>query len=105
MEVNGISWRLKVYPNGNENFKGICLSVFIEMYKGIIGWSGQYEYRIELVHRREPKKMIHREFTSNFEATVSWGYNRFFKLEDLTKEGFWNPEEDVVIFLFLLIMN
>ena len=31
---NGLSWKLKVYPNGNGNAKKTYLSVFLEMVKG-----------------------------------------------------------------------
>jgi tripartite motif-containing protein 37 len=31
----GISWRLKVYPNGNGASEGQHISIFLEMVKGI----------------------------------------------------------------------
>jgi hypothetical protein len=32
--VNGLEWRLKVYPRGNGVAKGTHLSVFLELSKG-----------------------------------------------------------------------
>jgi tripartite motif-containing protein 37 len=32
---SGLSWRLKVYPNGNGIAKGNYISVFLEMLKGL----------------------------------------------------------------------
>lgn len=33
--ANGLTWRLKVYPNGNGIAKGSYISIFIEMVKGL----------------------------------------------------------------------
>jgi tripartite motif-containing protein 37 len=77
--INGITWRLKVYPNGNGSVKGTYMSVFVEMVKGWGNEVGSYEYRVEMVNQRDPRKIITREFVSEFESSVSWGYNRFFK--------------------------
>lgn len=32
---SGLTWRLKVYPNGNGIAKGNYISVFLEMLKGL----------------------------------------------------------------------
>ena len=96
MIVSGVSWRLKVYPNGNIPVKNVYLSVFVEMYKGWNNWSGTYEYRVELINQKDPNKIISREFISDFETNVSWGYNRFFKLDQLHQEDYWTPEDDQV---------
>merc|ERR1712032_653899 len=72
------------------------------MYKGLKDWSGYYDYRIELVNRISQEKIIHREFSSAFEETVSWGYNRFFKLEDLEKELYWKADEDIIELKFFV---
>ena len=101
MIIDGISWRLKVYPNGNKPVIGNYLSVFVEMYKGWYDRSGFYEYRVELIHRENKSKMITREFISNFETSVSWGYNKFCRLDSLESEGFLNITEDLVIFVLI----
>lgn len=102
--INGISWRLKVYPDGNGNgnpmIKGNYLSVFVEMHKGWPGVEGSYEYRIELVNRADRSKRQPREHVSEFETNTSWGYNKFIKLDQLTKEGYLDVAEDAVEFYF-----
>ena len=102
--INGISWRLKVYPDGNGNgnpmIKGNYLSVFVEMHKGWPGVEGSYEYRIELVNRVDRSKRQPREHVSEFETNTSWGYNKFIKLDQLVKEGYLDLAEDVVEFYF-----
>ena len=100
--INGISWRLKVYPNGNANYRGTYLSVFIEMCKGWPGVVGLYEYKIELVNRKDRTKKTCREHMSEFEATISWGYNRFIKLDALEKEHYLDTEEDLLEFRYYI---
>ena len=90
-----------MYPNGNGAVRGNYLSVFVEMYKGWSNFKGSYEYKIELLGRRDRNKVVSRNFISDFETSVSWGYNRFIKLELLEKEGYWDPDEDVVNIVFL----
>ena len=104
VHIYGISWRLKVYPNGNgngnANVKGNYLSVFVEMTKGWPNVEGSYEYRIELVHRVDKTKKQPREHTSDFETNTSWGYNKFIKLDQLEKEGYLDTTEDTLEFHF-----
>ena len=89
LDVNGLTWRLKVYPDGNGTVRGTYLSVFLELTNGLNG-SSKYEYRIEMIHRlsQDSRKNIIREFASDFEVGECWGYNKFFPLEALTIEGF-----------------
>ena len=44
LHVNGLSWRLKVYPDGNGVVRGNYLSVFLELSAGLPETS-KYEYR------------------------------------------------------------
>ena len=47
---NGITWRLKVYPNVNgSNAHGHYISVFLEMQKGTAQEAYKYEYRVEML--------------------------------------------------------
>lgn len=46
--ARGLTWRLKVYPNGNGGARGQYLSVFLEMVRGP-SQPSRYEYRIEMV--------------------------------------------------------
>ena len=100
--INGITWRLKVYPNGNGSVKGTYMSVFVEMVKGWGNEVGSYEYRVEMINHRDHKKIITREFVSEFESSVSWGYNRFFKQDWLAKEGYLDTEKDQVILKYYI---
>ena len=76
LHVNGLSWRLKVYPDGNGVVRGNYLSVFLELSAGLPETS-KYEYRVEMVHQaKDSAKNIVREFASDFEVGECWGYNR-----------------------------
>ena len=44
LHVNGLSWRLKVYPDGNGVVRGNYLSVFLELSAGLPE-TNKYEYR------------------------------------------------------------
>merc|ERR1719508_100507 len=88
LHVHGLSWRLKVYPDGNGVVRGNYLSVFLELSAGLPETS-KYEYRVEMVHQgRDSNKNIVREFASDFEVGECWGYNRFFRLDLLSSEGY-----------------
>ncbi|KAK2574347.1 E3 ubiquitin-protein ligase TRIM37 [Acropora cervicornis] len=82
LNVSGLSWRLKVYPDGNGVVRGNYLSVFLELSAGLPETS-KYEYRVEMIHHASPdsSKNIVREFASDFEVGECWGYNRFFRLD------------------------
>ncbi|GFS28015.1 E3 ubiquitin-protein ligase TRIM37-like [Elysia marginata] len=97
LQVNGLSWRLKVYPDGNGVVRGNYLSVFLELSLGLPETS-KYEYRVEMVHQasRDWTKNIVREFASDFEVGECWGYNRFFRLDLLANEGYLLPENDTL---------
>ncbi|XP_013190053.1 uncharacterized protein LOC106134519 isoform X2 [Amyelois transitella] len=101
LHVNGLCWRLKVYPDGNGVVRGNYLSVFLELSAGLPETS-KYEYRVEMLHQvsRDPSKNIVREFASDFEVGECWGYNRFFRLDLLASEGYHNPETDTLILRF-----
>jgi len=92
LTVNGLSWRLKVYPDGNGVVRGNYLSVFLELTSGLPETS-KYEYRVEMVHQAgDTTKNIVREFASDFEVGECWGYNRFFRLDLLSCEGYLSSD-------------
>ncbi|XP_011503781.1 PREDICTED: E3 ubiquitin-protein ligase TRIM37-like [Ceratosolen solmsi marchali] len=101
LHVNGLSWRLKVYPNGNGVVQGNYLSVFLELSTGLQETS-KYEYKVEMIHQgtQDTSKTIVREFASDFEIGECWGYNRFFRLDLLATEGYLNTELDTLILRF-----
>lgn len=96
LHINGLMWRLKVYPNGNGVAKGNYLSVFLELLKGH-GESAKYDYRVEMVHQVDPNQSVLREFASDFETGECWGYNRFYHLEQLKSEGFISSEDTLIM--------
>ncbi|XP_049558282.1 E3 ubiquitin-protein ligase TRIM37 isoform X6 [Orcinus orca] len=106
LQVSGLCWRLKVYPDGNGVVRGYYLSVFLELSAGLPETSNlfnfRYEYRVEMVHQscNDPTKNIIREFASDFEVGECWGYNRFFRLDLLANEGYLNRQNDTVILRF-----
>jgi tripartite motif-containing protein 37 len=99
LNVNGLSWRLKVYPDGNGVVRGNYLSVFLELSAGLSETS-KYEYRVEMLHQqsKDLTKSIVREFASDFEVGECWGYNRFFRLDLLASEGYL--VKDVLVLRF-----
>ncbi|XP_012540959.2 uncharacterized protein LOC105839299 [Monomorium pharaonis] len=101
LHINGLCWRLKVYPDGNGVVRGNYLSVFLELSAGLPETS-KYEYRVEMIHQgsRDTSKNIVREFASDFEIGECWGYNRFFRLDLLATEGYLNTELDTLILRF-----
>ncbi|MEE6469625.1 hypothetical protein FKM82_008703 [Ascaphus truei] len=101
LQVSGLCWRLKVYPDGNGVVRGYYLSVFLELSAGLPETS-KYEYRVEMVHQssNDPAKNIIREFASDFEVGECWGYNRFFRLDLLANEDYLNRSNDTVILRF-----
>lgn len=92
--VNGLCWRLKVYPGGNGAVRKEYLSVFLELTVGYPETS-KYEYRVQMIHQNS-SKIIQREFVSDFEIGECWGYNRFFRLDLLADEGYLNVINDTL---------
>ena len=99
LNVNGLSWRLKVYPDGKGVVRGNYLSVFLELSAGLPETS-KYEYRVEMIHQQvsnansgpDSTKNVIREFASDFEVGECWGYNRFFRLDLLQSEGYLDQD-------------
>jgi len=50
-----------------------------------------------MLNVKNPDICVIREFASDFEAGECWGYNRFFKIEFLEKDGYISPEDDSVM--------
>jgi tripartite motif-containing protein 37 len=67
LHVNGLTWRLKIYPNGNGSVRKEYLSVFLELSAGFPEVS-KYEYRVQMIHQHSTK-IIQREFVSDFEVS------------------------------------
>ena len=96
LHVYALTWRLKVYPNGNGVARGTYLSVFLELLKGPQDTS-KYEYRVEMVNHRNPNLCVVREFASEFDPGECWGYNRFFRIDLLSEEGYLDENDRIVL--------
>ncbi|KAL5255479.1 hypothetical protein ACHWQZ_G010899 [Mnemiopsis leidyi] len=101
LNCNGIKWRLKVYPDGNGVARSNYLSVFLELVEGVSETS-KYEYKVEMLQHNENRNITNvvREFASDFEVGECWGYNRFFRLDQLEEGGYLDTEEDCVVLKF-----
>jgi len=100
LENYGITWRLKVYPNGNGQAKGNYLSVFLEMVKGYSS-SAKYDYKIEMENTVNALNNVSREYTSEFEVGECWGYNRFYRTEAIISEGFIGEDNTLRLEFFV----
>jgi len=94
IKMSGVVWRLKVYPRGNGVAKDSYMSVFLEMVQGVQE-GNKYDYKIQMVNVCDGSQSLLREFTSEFNTEECWGYNRFYKLENLIKDGFLNEGNKV----------
>lgn len=67
------------------------MSLFIELIKG---WTngGTYCYKVTMHKKNNEKANVVKEYTSDFENGICWGYNRFCKISDIEKDGFWDKE-------------
>ena len=66
--------------------------MLLELSSGLPETS-KYEYRVEMVHQAgDTTKNIVREFASDFEVGECWGYNRFFRLDLLSCEGYLSSD-------------
>eukprot|EP01117_Protostelium_nocturnum_P010009 TRINITY_DN356_c0_g1_i3.p1 TRINITY_DN356_c0_g1~~TRINITY_DN356_c0_g1_i3.p1 ORF type:complete len:1116 (-),score=495.45 TRINITY_DN356_c0_g1_i3:155-3502(-) len=91
--ANGLLWRLKVYPNGNGVARGHYISVFLQMQQGLRETS-KYQYKVEMINAKNSQLNVVREFASDFEEGECWGYNRFYQIDLLNREGFVSIDND-----------
>ena len=84
-----------MYPFGNGNARNVYLSVFLEMGSRESG-PRRYEYKVEMVNQVQQNSSVVREFSSEFESGECWGYNRFFRIDLLEKDGYLTMEDKLV---------
>ena len=48
-----------------------------------------------MVNQKNPSVVVLREFASEFENGECWGYNRFFKIDLLEREGYLGDKDTV----------
>nr|XP_040220179.2 E3 ubiquitin-protein ligase TRIM37-like [Anopheles coluzzii] len=73
----GSVWRLEVHPSGFEDAKNTSLSIFLQLYNGIVG---NYHYSIELLGSSRNHRYEDEAF---FELRRGWGQNHFIDLKSL----------------------
>jgi len=49
-----------------------------------------------MLNHRDPSVQIVREFSSDFEVGECWGYNRFYRIDLLDREGFLSTDDDSI---------
>ena len=105
MRINGLIWRVKLYPCGNHSAKGEFVSVFLELTEGLGAMDKNvYFYKIELINY-EGKKNFIQEYSSEFANGESWGYSKFFRLDRLEKEGFVHKSGKIGINVYIRPQN
>lgn len=97
IKIDGNSWRIKIYPDGNLNGKGTHLSVFLELIHGS-GFSSNYNYRLLIKSSSGLCPEIKREYTSKFDETDSWGWNKAALLETIFNGDYIDEKGGLCIF-------
>ena len=95
LRINGLIWRIKLYPKGNASSKNEFLSIFLELLEGINEIS-KYYYILELINFKN-KNNFYQEYSSNFSNGECWGYSKFFKLSKLKENGFIDDKGKICI--------
>jgi len=76
----GMTWQLKLYPNGNDLAQNSHLSVFLQLSNATpLHSSAKYTYKFSVLDRHD-KEICEKEFTSEFAIGECWGYNRYLSL-------------------------
>jgi tripartite motif-containing protein 37 len=102
--INGLFWRLKVYPNGTGMARGTFLSVFLEMWKGL-DQPKKYQYKVEMINHLSEEKSMERTFSSLFEIGECWGYNRFYRISELESNGFLDNTDTLILNFYVRPIN
>ena len=58
-----------------------------------------------MFHTLNHRSSIVRDFVSEFEPGECWGYNRFYKIDDLEEEGYLDTENDTVFTLMIFLIT
>ncbi len=95
-QTNNLVWRLKIYPFGNGPAKNEFLSIFLDLIDGSIE-SSKFYYKIELVSFFKEKSSYEKEYKSDFKIGECWGYNRFYRIDSLEKDGFIEPNTGKIL--------
>lgn len=58
-----------------------------------------------MVNQKNPNSCVVREFSSEFEGGECWGYNRFFRIDLLAKEGYLTDQDQSVKKLLMIFLG
>jgi tripartite motif-containing protein 37 len=58
-----------------------------------------------MINHRDSTIQIVREFSSDFEVGECWGYNRFYRIDLLDREGFLSEDDSIVLKYFVRAPN
>ncbi|XP_050068302.1 uncharacterized protein LOC126556826 [Anopheles maculipalpis] len=92
----GFSWRLLIYANGHNEARGNHLSVYLILFEGVS--ASRFEYRVELLHHRNPTANIKMEGVNVFKLKKIWGWPQFMDHERLQEEGYLDQSTDTLEF-------
>ncbi|XP_058116602.1 uncharacterized protein LOC131284515 [Anopheles ziemanni] len=92
----GFTWRLLIYANGHNEARGDHLSVYLILFEGVS--ASRFEYRVELLHHRNPTANIKMEGVNVFKLKKIWGWPQFMHHERLQEEGYLDQATDTLEF-------
>jgi len=64
------------------------------MQKGTATEAHKYEYRVEMISK-DSSKEVTRQFSSDFEVGECWGYNRFYRIDQLETDGYLYDDDSI----------
>jgi tripartite motif-containing protein 37 len=64
--------------------------------------SNKYEYKIDMIHPDDKEQVVSREYSSDFEIGECWGYNRFYRIEGISDEGYVSTEDGSLFLRFFV---
>lgn len=90
-QVNGLSWKLLLYPNGYNEGQNQFLSVFLSV-TGLTQPS-IFECRLEMLHKsKDVNKIFPRKFVETFKNGERIGFPKFYPLVYLEPNGFLSQD-------------
>lgn len=53
------------------------------------------------MNKKNPSQCVIREFASDFEEGECWGYNRFFQIDLLDKDGYLDEDDSITLHFYV----
>lgn len=100
--INFLSWQLHIYPWGSSGGKNQFVSIFLGLREGDPNESYQFLYQFQLKNFNGKDSFSTALAKKPFKAKDKfYGCEKFYKIDDLEKDGFIN-DEGSLIFIVLL---